>query len=379
MLLGGMTDAILSNISRKEINSEVFWTSALGLPFLFWLILVALRVAWYNGQLSMVQSRNEERERQLCREIQRGQRYLNIFGMSLHSALRESEDVDGAKQWDALQSKVSVLKTQPSWKNNEGIRHSRMSLDDGEDTGQMLERRLKKTIEELSLVLSSVPQDMPVSLLLESNSSLPESQVEELWRKSWSEGQIRQSVTRLEEGGLAVVDKCLDESHHMHSLLMVIAIQVSPEHLEGSAESIVGLLLGGNHILPGLTPLARLHRPELMHHTKAEDFQYALKQSMCWVPVSADKVKSGFLVGVAPEWNMTIATGLQEIESSINIGQDLHDLGNTLGYPGPAAPWVAITCAVESCRRNDSQLIVSGNNQNDAPMWVTMVTSAEKK
>lgn len=379
MLLGGMADAIVSNMSRTEINSQEFWTSALGLPSLLWLILAVLRVTWYQGQLGMARSRDKERDRQLYREIQRGQRYLNVFGMSLHSALRKPEDADGVKQWDALQGKVKALKNQPSWQSHEGIRHSRLALADGEDTGQMLGRGLKTTLEELSFVLSSLPQEMSVSLLLESNSSLPESQVEEIWQKSWAASQIRQFVIRLEEGGLSAVDKWLDDSRNAHSLLMIIALQVRPEHPEGSAENIVGLLLGGNQVSPDSEPLARLHRPEMMHHTEADDFQYALKQSMDWVPVAASQVKSGFLVGVNPVWHMAIATGLQAIQSPINPGQDLHDLGNTLGYPGPAAPWVSIACAVEACHRSDSQLIVSGNNQDNAPLWVTMVTPAEKQ
>lgn len=105
----------------------------------------------------------------------------------------------------------------------------RLALADGEDAGQMLERGLKKTLEELSLVLSSLPRETSVSLLLESNSSLPESQLEEIWRKSWDASQIRQSAIRLEETGLSAVDKWLDDSRNARSLLMIIALQVSPE------------------------------------------------------------------------------------------------------------------------------------------------------
>jgi hypothetical protein len=379
MLLGGMVDAILSNMSRTEINSEEFWTSAFGLPSLLWLILLAIRVAWYKGQSATAQSKDKDRDRQLRREIQRGQRYLNVLGMSLHSAHREPEDADGVKQWEALQRKVKGLKTQPSWKSLEGVRHSRLIQIDGESAGQTLSRGLKKTLEDLSIVLSSLPHEIPLSLLLESNSSFPESEVEDIWQESWVASQIPQSVTRIKDDGLAAVDKWLDDPRNAHSLLMIIALQIRPAHIEGSAESIVGLLLGGQSALPELVSRARLHRPEMMHHIGDDDLQYALKQSMEWVPVAADKVKSGFLVGVNPAWHKAMATGLQAIQSPINPGQDLHDLGNTLGYPGPAAPWVAIACAVEACQRSDSQLIVSGNDQDITPLWITMVTPAEKQ
>jgi len=377
MLLGGIGDTILSNMSQSEINSEAFWSSALGLPSLFWLILLVLRITWYRGQLATAQSKDNDRDRLLRREIQRGQRHLNVFAISLYSALRGAEDIDSNKQWDSLQRKVKGLKTQPSWKSHKGVRHSRLAQVNSESTEQILSRGLTKTLEELSLKLSFLPDEIPLNLMLENNISLSESKIESIWQNCWTASQIRQSVTRIEGSGLTTVDKWIDDSRNERSLLIIIAFQVRPEQTMDSAESIVGLLLGGQAILPKLTPLARLHRPEMMHQSGADDFQYALKQSMEWVPTTADKVKAGFLVGVKPAWHIDIATGLQAIHSPINIGQDLHDLGNTLGYPGPAAPWVAIACAVEACQRSDSCLIVSGNNQEKTPLWITMVTSTE--
>ncbi|MGV3347113.1 hypothetical protein ACGVWS_15810 [Enterobacteriaceae bacterium LUAb1] len=376
MLLGGTAKTILSTISRTESHSEAFWASALGLPALFWLILLALRITWYNGQLAIAQRRDNDRERRLRHDIQRGQRYLNVLGMSLYSALREPEDADGTQQWNAVQGKVKGIKTQPSWKGHEGVRHSRLPLVNSESAEQMLSRALKSTLEELSIVLSSLPHETPLALLLERHSSLPENLVEEIWQDNWAASQIRQTVTRMEGGGLTTVDKWLDDSNNARSLLMIIAIQVRPEQTEGSAECIVGLLLGNKSISPEVVPLARLHRPEMMHHTSNDDFQYALQQSLGWVPITADAVKSGFLVGVNPAWHMTIATGLQAIHSPINAGQDLYDVGHLLGYPGPAAPWVAITCAVRACQCSASQLIVSGDDGNSTPLWVTMVTLA---
>ena len=379
MLLGGITDAILSNMSRADISTDEFWTSALGLPSLFWLTLLVLRISWYKGQLATAQSKDNARGRQLRREIQRGQRYLNVFGMSLHSALREPDDTDGSKQWDALQEKVKGLKNQPSWKSREGIRHSRLAQINGESPEQMLSRGLKKTLNDLSLILSSLPPETQLDLLLEINSSIPENQIEDIWLNSWSASQIRQSATRIEGDGLTSLDKWLDDARSECSLLLVVGVQLRPDRTEGSAESIVGLLLGGQSILPESASLARLHRPELMHHAGTEDFQYALKQALEWVPISANAVKHGFLVGVKPEWHMAIATGLQAIHSPINVGQDIHDLRNTLGFPGPAAPWVAIACTVRGSQFSGTQIIVSCDDQLNTPLWVTLVTPAGKK
>lgn len=378
MLLGGMAEAILSNTTKTEVNGEAFWSTALGLPSLFWLTLLLMRITWYKGQSATAQSKDNDRERLLCRETIRGQRFLPVLGVSLHSAFREPEDSDGQKQWDALLQKSQAFKTQPSWKNNEGVRHSRLARMAGESAGQMLSRGLKKTLEELSQVLASVSDDIPLALLLENHSSLPESETEEIWQESWIASQIKQPVTRIEGNGLAAADRWLDTWSGEQSMLLIIAVQVVPEQTEGSAECIVGLLLGDPQIMPEFMPLARLHRPEQAYQTGDEDLHYALRQSLDWVPVVADTVKRGWLVGVTPEWHMSIATGLQAIHSPINAGQDLCDLGKTLGYPGPAAPWLAIACATEGARRGEMQLIVSGNNHENLPLWVTLVTPAEK-
>ncbi|WP_052250268.1 hypothetical protein [Enterobacter sp. Bisph1] len=378
MLLGGMAYTIWNNISAIEINSEAFWDSSVGVPLTLWLILLAARITWYHGKLTLAKSLDNDRNIWLGHELQRGQRFLNVFAMSLHSPLREPDDLDGKKQWDDIQGKVRGLKTQPSWKSHEGVRHSRLTQKKGESAGQILSRGLNKTLEDLSIALSYLPHETPLDLLLESNSSLPESDVEEIWQNSWTASHIRQSFERIDESGLAAVDKWLDDPRNAGSLLMIIAFQITPEEIEGSAESIVGLLVGHKALSPLLVPLARLHRPELMYHTSSDDFHYALKQSMEWVPVVADTVKNGFIVGVSPGWHMAIAQGLQAVQSPINVGQDMHDLGATLGYPGPAAPWVAIACAAEACQHSDSQLIVSGDYQDDTPLWVTMVTPPQK-
>jgi len=75
---------------------------------------------------------------------------------------------------------------------------------------------------------------------------------------------------------------------------------------------------------------------------------------------------------------MAIATGLLALKSPINIGQDLRDLNATLGYPGPAAPWVAIASATQGCGNGAAQLIVSGDNGMETPLWVTVVKPAKE-
>ncbi|AHK18440.1 hypothetical protein BF17_03025 [Yersinia similis] len=369
-LLGGTAYAILSSSTKPEINAETFWGTALALPALSWLTLLVLRMAWYKGNQAMANGWNKDREKTIQRETERGRRFLQVLGVSLHSALREPDDTNGQLQLNALQEKTQSLKTQASWLSDEGIRHSRLFRLDNETPEQLLARGLNKTLEELSLVLASVPADVSLALLVESNSCLSDSQIQAIWQQSWADSHIRQPVTRIEGSGLATLDQWLDQGINKKSLLLVVALQVAPEQPEGTAEAVVGLLLGNAWAQTELKSLASLHRPEQAHDMGTQDLHYAMGQSLDWVPVSAEAVTSGWLVGVDATYHGAIATGLKALSSPINIGQDLHDLGSTLGYPGPAAPWLAIACATGASK---PQLIMSGDGLSNTPLWATIV------
>lgn len=379
MLLAGLADTILSNLSRPAVNTEAFWSSALGLPALGWLVLLALRITWYKGQSATAQSRDKARDQLLRHEIQRGQRYLNVPGVSLHSALREAGDTDGEKQWQAFGGKQKGLKTQPTWHSEEGERHSRLIREAGESDSQMLRRILQKTLDELAPALSSLPDDIPLALLLESNSSLPADEITAAWQAALAESGIRPPTSRLTGSGLAAVDEWLDDPHNARALLLIIAFQVVPQQTAGSAESIVGLLLAGQALPLESAPVARLHRPEKMHHLTDDDFQYALNQALMWVPLAPEAVKQGFLAGVASSWHPVLSGALLALHAPLNVAQACNDFSETLGYAGPAMPWLAVSCAAAACRGGEPQLIISGDNQAHTPLWVTLVTAVKEE
>lgn len=379
MLLTGIVYTILNNMEKTKVDEEAFWVSALGLPSLFWLVLLGIRMALYQSLLAVAESKDVGRESTLHREIQRGQRFLHIYGMSLFSALREPEDASGRKQWDALLKKSPALKTQASWKSDDGVRHSQLIRLPGESSEQLLNRAMTHILEVLSPILASIPDETSLAFLLESQSRLPQDRVESIWQQAWMACGNKHSLKPVPGSGLSAIDQWLDNQSNKQSWLLIVAVNIEPEHIEGNAECIVGLLLGGSDVRSELMPLARLHRPEQAHHTSVEDLHYAMRQSLTWVPVAANDVTNGWLIGVNPTWHIAIATGLEAICSPINIGKDLCDIGSILGYPGPAAPWLVIASAAEMANRGKEQLVICGNNHEDIPLWVTQVTPAENK
>ncbi|MFZ4833273.1 hypothetical protein [Rouxiella sp. Mn2063] len=375
-LVGGTAYAILNNGTKAEVNTETFWSTALLIPALFWLTLLLLRLIWHNGQQSMAYHWDKDRELALLRETQRGRRSLQVLGASLHSALRKLDDTKGEMQWSALQAKAQALKTQASWLSDEGLRHSRLVRHESETPEQLLSRVLSETLDDISQLLASVPADMPLAVLVESNTSVPHEQLQAIWQQSWAVSPIRQSVTHMTGSGLTVIDQWLDQDINKLSLLLVVALQVAPEQPKGTAEAVVGLLFGSAQTTTDLAPVAILHRPEQAHQTSVQDLHYALHQSLDWAPVAAEQVTCGWLVGVETVWHEAIATGLKALPSPINIGQDLQDLDKTLGYPGPAAPWLAIAAAADGSSGGEPQLIVSGDGSINTPLWATVVMPA---
>ncbi|WP_167390548.1 hypothetical protein [Pantoea rodasii] len=373
MIIVGINYAIMMKIAKPDMKNIIFWENALELPFLGWAFLLFFRLAWFKGQSNAAINSDRLREKQLNREIQRGQRCLNVYGLSLHTAFRTDTDTQGNLQWDALGQKKAALKTQPSWLGYRGVRHSRIKRNNEEAVEQLLKRGFANVLGELSPILAMMSEETSIAVLLECESHLNSHQIESTFKQCWDDSSIAQPVTRISGAGLGVIDQWLDQSSSEKTMLLVLAAQIEPGHPEGTSEAIVGLLLGHSLPMPNLPILARLHRPEQSYHTDVKDLEYAIAHSLKWIPITGERIESGWLVGIHSEHNIAVATALKAVKSPINIGQDLNNIDAIFGYPGCAAPWVAVACAAQFCRNGKAQLILSGNRTN-APLWATMVS-----
>ncbi|BCU59729.1 hypothetical protein KLVA_18880 [Klebsiella variicola] len=171
-----------------------------------------------------------------------------------------------------------------------------------------------------------------------------------------------------------MIDHWLDQPMTEPSLMLIVALQVAPKQVEGTAETVVSLLLASPQFAADLMPLARLHRPEQVKGISHEAFHYAFARAFDWAALPAEAVPAGWLVGIKMNYHQPIATGLIALSSPINIGRDFYNLDSSLGYPGVAAPWVAIAGAIVRCGDDKSQLIVSGDGFADQPLWATVIT-----
>ncbi|VVN65729.1 hypothetical protein [Pseudomonas fluorescens] len=372
-LLLGVGGTLLFGDEPLRQRPVDFWGLALGLPILGWCVLGFVRVLFHIGEQSAADGWDEAREDDMIRKIRQGRRSQQVLGVSLYTALQDLADEPTA-QLEALLSGTEALKTQPARMDGATVSHSRLIEDSGEDLEAVLLSVLEQRLADLAPILAQLSDDKPLALLLEVDSRLPEDQWRPAWRKIWRESGIRRSTVPVEGSGLAAVDQWLDQHIGDQALLLVLAVQLAPEKLEGTAEVAVGLLFGNRLTQTSLAPIAYLHRPEQERKPTDADLLYATRQALDWVPLQAKSIEKAWRVGIDPQRHAAIATVLVDVPMPVKQPQGLCNLDALLGHPGKASPWLAIAAAAQTIERGAGpQFIFSGGGAATAGLWGTVL------
>ncbi|MCY1527725.1 hypothetical protein D9M68_628010 [compost metagenome] len=346
---------------------------------LLWLLLGALVGLVFHSRHMVADVKDEVRAAVIARETRRGRRSLQVLAASAHTALREPYAADGRAQMDALQGSESALKAQRSWRSDADIvRHSRLPLLPDESTDAVLVRVFGQLLVELAGALAEIPKGTPLVVLFDAKGSELDEKSRELWQRAWSASGIDLPTRWAEKSGLEAVDHWLDRQIDDPALLLVIAAQVTPRLVEGSAEAVVGLLLGNHLTQKHLQPMACLHRPEQERKASTDALTYAVRQALDWVPLPTADVMQVWFSGIGRGRQAALATALARLEIAVKPGQGAHDLDASLGHAGSAAPWLAIAAAANAAHRNRThQLIVCGERSEfPLPLWSVVVAPA---
>jgi hypothetical protein len=287
--------------------------------------------------------------------------------------LREPDDRDGAIQLDALLDGTQALKSQAGRQSAAATRHSRLNSDLTAPQ-DLLQEALGKVLADLAPTLAQLPEARSLAVVLDVGSGLPEDIVQRVWLQAWGASGIRQTAQAFEVSGLEAVDQWLDERIADPELLMVVALQIAPQQLKGTAEVAVGLLLGNRLTQTTLTPRAYLHRPEQERELATEHLRYAANQALQWVPVPADAVERVWRAGVDAQRGATLAAVFSDAGLPMKHEQKGCDLDALLGQAGKASPWLAIAAAAQLLERGAGpQFIFSGNSSVEAGLWCTVL------
>jgi hypothetical protein len=331
----------------------------------------------FIGQQRSADGWDESREQDLDLRISVGRRSLSIMGMSLHSALRAPySQVD--TQLDALLRGEVAIRSQVS---RHGLveRHSRLpgKVDEAHET--LLSEAFANLLVDLAPTLSQAPLDAPVALLFSVDTNVADDTLQHLWNQAWHQSGIRQDQAPLTGEGLAAIDHWLDHCATDQGLLMVIALQIAPSHIENSAEVAVGLLLANQAVPGALQSLGCLHRPEPVSESENEQSDESLMQTarraLDWVPLQPERVGHVWRAGIGESWNASLSSTMSALLPAVDGGQGVTDLDALLGCAGVATPWLAITAAVLRLHREvEPQLVFSGEGSDKTALWALALT-----
>ncbi|WP_201202462.1 hypothetical protein [Pseudomonas sp. S37] len=371
MLVGLLFDFLFANYwGRRENLWAVF-----GVSFLIWLTSVCVRGLTYINQVRLADGWDDARAQDLRLRYQKGRRSLQVLEARMCTAFSPQGAID-EQRMAGLMSGEKVIRTQPFRLDGAPVRHSRLQSDGDADPESVLIEALTVVLCDLARTLSKMPDDLVLNFLLESDSELEEGRLRRIWQYVWRQSGIRQSLVAIDDSGLGVVDKWLDQDCGQNAILLVVAFQFLPEQPKGTAEVVTGLLLGGSEAPRYHTPIAFIHRPELIRGPSCEASDCAL-QALGWVPIEASSVEHVWRVGVDVHLSSLVAMMIAGARLPDSVGKNMHDLDLLLGHAGNVAPWLVITIVTQAIQAGaGAQFVVSGEVFSRSDIWVFVVTPA---
>lgn len=368
------TGILLMRFLGKLVGETSFWWFAIGIPVLFWVVLMGFRLTVYIMQQIHANAWDKRREQVILQEVRRGRRALQILAAEHRTALVAKAQFKDTT--DALLRNEDILFSQTSWNGQSSVRHSRLpdSVDVLPQT--QVSSAFAELLQTLTEPLSHLPQDNPVVVLLESSSSLPVAQVRDLWQQAWLESDLTPHMAFIPGHGLMAIDHWLDYSIQDKAVLLVIALQIAPRQPDNTAETVTGLLLGNRITQTTLPPIALLHRPELSRPDPIA-LQEKIDQAIDWVPLQATALQHLWLVGIpgtSEGYQCAIVAQANPPLASVDPATGIHNINEFLGNPGRAAPWLAIAAAAQAIRQSPApHMIISGEQDSDS-VWSTVVS-----
>ena len=345
---------------------ERFWAAAIGVPVAAWGVLGFFRVLVYLGQRRVADGWDQAREQDIQRCIAAGRRSLQVLAATSHTAFR-CQGAGEEAQLDALLAGRLAIETQAERLDHRRTRHSRLPCDTQDLPEAALLKLLSQVFSTFAASLKSLPEDVPLALLLDIDTALPEHRLRRLYRQAWQVAGIRQTAKLIAGSGPPVLDHWLDQRIADPAVLMVVAVRFGLAEPDEQAEVAAGLLLGNRLTQHWLPPLAFVHRPEQVRGQAPGDVLAAARQALEWVPLACDMPRDTWRVGIAPD----LAQSIPSVAGDVR----LCDLDAALGLAGCASFWLATALATQCIQRGAGpQFLFSGDGEEPTSLWAGVVT-----
>ncbi|MBS9427760.1 hypothetical protein [Photorhabdus akhurstii] len=337
-------------------SGSVFWYCFFVFPFSFWLLCFGIRRLGYKCQ--QVWADGWDRECQAIREqeIRRGQRGARLI--FTHASAPAGNDA--TKLPGTLQKKKVLMSPVISKDQDAVIQYARLS-------DELLAAKRFMTARELLLAdvlpfLEALPSRWHRYCSIQLNVSESDVMMPEIF--------LPNTLTCPGQG-LAVLDNWLDMKPASPSVLIVIAAEVQDIPLNIAGEAVVALIFA-NHPIPEeiSTELTIIHRP---HCEPVVRTSVAIERALLWAKQGTDNIGNSWLTGWGTSTDSVWSAAIEQQGLLLKDGETCWLLEKSFGYTGCAAPWLALICASEQARQEQTAQLYAHKTSADQ-LWVGVTT-----
>lgn len=344
-----------------------FWFTALGLPFCLWGILAVFRHVGYRLELNGSAGWNHECESLKDTEISRGKR----FAWVLDTYVQTPAGRGTGSLIAAMAQATPLLKTAIPRAGGLPVRHARIT--DFDSDPDAAKKAIEKITTRLKNTLARLPDSLPCWLLFDCDADLPaetEAELRQLvMQKSGKE------LRQLSGQGMSALDGWLDNRWDKPAALIVLAFSLRPSPQENDAEAIVSMVLCNrkSHQYPDAV---RLHRPQ---KSSPAMLTRNMAHSLRWAELTPDGIKSIWITGEAVTSQSGLNKSCEDNALTLSLTDEIKNIDATLGYTGPASPWIAATLAAGVVQALGAQMIAAQPDPGSDDIWLTSITAAEQQ
>lgn len=359
---------LLMRLFGKYVAEEVFWPYAVGIPFVTWIFVFIFRVVIWLAQDIIANGADKRRENWILNSTRVSRRSLQILNAAFISGYGRTDDSMASLK--AMLSGESIIKSRDS-RDGEGItRHSRVDYPPNMEIETITCSAFSELLRGLDL--HNIPNETPIVIAFASSSSFTLRETVSLWSKVWAKHKISNPVEYVACNGLDFIDRWLDDRINDDSILLIIAMQISPRQIKNSAEAFVALLLGNRLTQKTIKPVAFLHRPDPAPPGELKD---GMRMAAYNVPITDGNVTHLWLAGLSPGQPEEVIAHQNDHPAKAIDDDSIISLDVSMGNAGAAAPWLAIAAATKAAQEFKSpQMVISGDYSQDL-LWSSLITN----
>ena len=368
IISGGSLLTIFLWPASLPMYTPVFWFCTVGGAIGGGLTVISIRWLFYLTTEWLADGWDNARERDLTRDIQRGQRKLFLIEQVVHFPHVISRN--GLSQQLLMPDVITLpIKVEDS---SQELIHNSCFHDVYLDAQDRIKERLRALFSDAALqkALQQLPKAHHMAVMLQISLDEPASAeemsiVQQLVKEMMG---FPFNLIFINGDGLLTIDTWLDNPGSIKTLL-VIALNVLKKNTDGTGEAAVAILLNSSDFAYSHDVIAHIHRPEKTRPDQG--INAALQQALHWGIATPEDVSHIWLAGAGTG---NEASSLLSSAGILfpNAGQPC-DIDSKTGLTGSASPWLAIAVAADqAARSNTTQLIMSIINNNSLPWFITI-------